>query len=363
VFAPRVLGQRAAPFAICVIAACALVDGRVTIARADDSPDDGATAHFAETLDVRSFQRGNLHAHSSRSDGGSRPEIVAAWYRDHGYQFAAITDHNILVPPSELAKVETSGFVLIPGEEITSMAHRAPVHVNALCTKKPISGAKYASQSAALTAAVDAIHAQGGVALVNHPNYYWALGTPDLMAIRGQMLLEIWSGHPDVHQDGSATHSSHESKWNDLLSAGYDVAGAAVDDMHVLTPMPGARASAAALPGRGWVETYGADTSRDAICASLAAGHFFASSGVRLARIQVIDSMLTIWVRERGAVVDFIGDHGEVLESQITPRVAQAPADGFPVSYALKGDEKYVRARVEAHVGRAWTQAFRVTRD
>ena len=39
------------------------------------------------------FFRGNIHTHSTRSDGRLPPSQVVAAYRDHGYDFLAITDH------------------------------------------------------------------------------------------------------------------------------------------------------------------------------------------------------------------------------------------------------------------------------
>jgi hypothetical protein len=41
--------------------------------------------------------KGNVHAHSVWSDGDAFPEMVADWYKSHGYQFLAISDHNILL--------------------------------------------------------------------------------------------------------------------------------------------------------------------------------------------------------------------------------------------------------------------------
>ena len=57
--------------------------------------------------------------------------------------------------------------------------------------------------------AVREIAGQGGVALVNHPNWDWALTAEDLPAARGAQLLEIASGHPYVHTQGDADHLSH----------------------------------------------------------------------------------------------------------------------------------------------------------
>jgi hypothetical protein len=39
------------------------------------------------------FFKGNLHTHSTVSDGSLPPEDVISLYRQHGYDFLAITDH------------------------------------------------------------------------------------------------------------------------------------------------------------------------------------------------------------------------------------------------------------------------------
>src|ERR1043165_1957954 len=40
--------------------------------------------------------KGNTHTHSLWSDGNDFPEMITDWYRTHGYQFLAISDHNVL---------------------------------------------------------------------------------------------------------------------------------------------------------------------------------------------------------------------------------------------------------------------------
>ena len=39
------------------------------------------------------FFKGNIHTHSTRSDGGRVPEDVCKTYREAGYDFLALTDH------------------------------------------------------------------------------------------------------------------------------------------------------------------------------------------------------------------------------------------------------------------------------
>jgi hypothetical protein len=315
---------------------------------------------FEDTIDVTHFQRGNVHSHTTRSDGHQPPEEVAAWYRDHGYQFLVISEHDKLVDPAELSSIETAGFVLVAGEEISSSAAGKPVHVQALCIDHAIDSGKFDDAKAALTDGVGAVRAQRGVPMVNHPNFQWALDMSDLASVAGDYALEIWSGNPDANVRGDATHPAAEAAWDELLARGRRVTGYAVDDMHTLAgpEEPGMHG----LPGRAWIETFGGETSRAAICDALAKGRLFASSGVRLRRISVAKSTLTIWVDEARAEVEFIGDGGAVL-SRVDAGAAKADGDLFAVSYALRGGESYVRARVSvAGTGSAWTQAYRAGR-
>ena len=311
---------------------------------------------FVDSFDVRTFLRGNVHTHTTKSDGSASPADVALWYKSHGYRFLSITDHNVRIDPDSLRGIESDGFVLIPGDGITSVGGGVPVHVNGLCIGSSIRGDRFQTRDQALTAAVSAVRAQGGVPLVNHPNFRWALAAKNLAAVGGTFLMEVWSGHPTVHTDGNAAHPSHESQWDDLLSRGRAVFGVAVDDMHHLR-LPKNRQTAS-LPGRGWIETFGDAANRASICRALEGGRFYASSGPTLKRIAVDGPTFTVWVDDRAARVDFIGEGGAVLASKNAAEVP-ATAQGYPVSYTLHGEEAYVRAKVTLRGASAWTQAYR----
>ena len=51
--------------------------------------------------------RGNLHTHSFWSDGDDFPEMIVAWYKEHGYQFLALSDHNVLSEGDRWVDAET----------------------------------------------------------------------------------------------------------------------------------------------------------------------------------------------------------------------------------------------------------------
>jgi hypothetical protein len=314
------------------------------------------TSHFVETLDVGTFQRGNIHTHSAWSDGDSPPKDVYTWYRSHGYAFLALTDHENRVSPETFAALERPGFVIIPGEEITMWAEGKPVHVNGLCTTATIPGGHFPSKQAALSHAISNVLGQGGVALVNHPNFDWALTANDVRGARGAQLLEIWSGHPYVHTEGDGERPSHEVIWQALLDSGSRFAGVAVDDTHFIRPPPPSRAKGASRPGRGWIEVFAPKPDRAAICDALGKGRLYSSSGASLERIRVTDDAFSVWPKEEGAAVEFVGEGGKILA-----KGERGTDRGF--TYRLRGDERYVRARVALPNGKqAWTQAYFVAR-
>ncbi len=307
---------------------------------------------FADAIDVSTFQKGNIHTHTNLSDGDHPPEDVYGWYRSRGYAFLAITDHNTLTEPARYRLLERKKrFVMITGEEVTMRGAGKQVHVNALCTKRTVGGKSFDTQRQALAWAVREIADQGGVALVNHPNWDWALGAADLPAAKGARLLEIASGHPYVHTDGDAEHPSHETLWDMALSSGLDFAGVAVDDAHSYSPHA---PDNAARPGRAWIQVFAHEATREAICEGLAKGRLYASTGVTLRRIVVKDDAYAVYPADASALVTFIGREGHVLQEG-------KPGSDGAARYRLHGGEGYVRARVsEGDQRRAWTQPSRV---
>ena len=65
--------------------------------------------------------RGDFHSHSYRSDGARDPAAIAGHYREQGYDFFALTDHNRYYPGEEIdhayAGIATD-FTRVLGEEV-----------------------------------------------------------------------------------------------------------------------------------------------------------------------------------------------------------------------------------------------------
>jgi hypothetical protein len=272
-----------------------------------------------------------------------------AWYKRNGYQFLAITDHNTFTDPTLFDTNPNDNFLLIGAEEVTNPL---TVHVNAIGVKRVIPAQKGETVTEILQASINAIRAEGGIPLINHPNFRWAFTAKDMLPLRGVGLLEIASGHPLVNTDGDGVTASHEQMWDQLLSAGMRIYGVAVDDVHNLREE---FSIDRADPGRGWVVVRAAALTREAILAGLTSGDFYASTGVMLKDIQSTAESLTVEIQPNAVAtgspkrfrVVFVGKDGGVL----------AVSNQNPASYKFKGTEGYVRARIEDSGGRrAWTQ-------
>ena len=67
------------------------------------------------------FWRGNLHTHSTRSDGRLPPQAVADFYKGAGYDFLALTDHfweSCGYPITDTRALRSKSFTTLIGAEI-----------------------------------------------------------------------------------------------------------------------------------------------------------------------------------------------------------------------------------------------------
>ena len=297
--------------------------------------------------------KGNTHAHTLASDGDSPPAEVARWYKGHGYAFLVLSDHNVFTDPRTLQEIVDTSFLLIPGEELTTSFQRKPVHVNGLNIPGLIAPQTDSTLVGTIQKNVDAVRNVAGVPHINHPNFGWAFDDEVLAHVKRDRLLEIFNGHPLVHNHGGGEHRSLEEIWDRLLSRGKRIYGIAVDDAHhFLEEFAPDRSN----PGRGWVVVRADSLSATDLLRSLEAGQFYASTGVELDDVSVSGDRLRISIRERGSFAfrtEFIGRGGRVLH-----RTGKNPAE-----YRLRGGETYVRARVTDSGGAvAWVQPVFVAR-
>jgi hypothetical protein len=299
------------------------------------------------------WYKGNTHTHTLNSDGDSTPDDVVRWYREQGYHFLFLTDHNYLTDVRALQALHGADdqFVVIKGEEVTSRLGDKPLHVNGLDVSRLVEAATGDTVVEVLQRNVDAIRAADGVPHINHPNFLWAITAEELGALRHNTLFEVYNGHPMVNNLGGGGTAGMEEMWDHILSEGKVLYGVASDDAHHFK-RPWDRS--ASQPGMGWVVVRAAALEARALLEAMERGEFYSSTGVTLTDVQVQDGQLTVtirkdtWSRYR---IDFIGKGGTVLQTALDS----------PATYRIRGDEGYVRARIVESNGRmAWTQPVMV---
>ncbi|MEK7831088.1 MAG: CehA/McbA family metallohydrolase [Acidobacteriota bacterium] len=296
------------------------------------------------------WYKGNTHTHTVNSDGDSTPDEVVRWYRERGYNFLTLSDHNFLTDIAGLQSVfgAAEKFLMIPGEELTDKFEKKDIHINGLNPRELVKPQRGNSVVETIQNDINAIRKVDGVPHVNHPNFNWSITANDLKAIKNLRLFEIYNGHPTVNNVGGGGQPGLEAMWDDILSSGMVLYGIAVDDAHYFkTPEDRTKSR----PGFGWVMVRAERLGVTEILQAMERGDFYASTGVTLRDYQADKKQITITIAEQPAtskyVVQFIGQWGKVLKEVTTN----------PASYTFKGDEAYVRARViESNGKMAWTQ-------
>lgn len=333
-----------------------------------EAPPD-ALAATATVDDDAVWLRGTTHVHAKPSGDSSEPiDSVVRWYARHGYDFIALTDHNRV---SEVAgatagkvAVHEDGLIVLAGTELTHNrkgceppgddSGNCRIHVNALgVTARPTGKlewpARASKQRVELYEQAFALAKDLGAAVVqiNHPQYYWGMTADVVKEIgTGAQLVEIANAQFEKWNAGDATHLSTEALWDAALGHGLTLWGVASDDAHDYRPDGGGKYPA----GGGWVMVK-ARREPSAILAALAAGRFYASTGVMLSRAERVGDELVVDVApgttHRHTIV-FV-ENGKTVATVDGPSAKhRVPRNGYVRAVVTRDDGK-----------RAWVQPVR----
>lgn len=329
-----------------------------------------ALAHIAPartaSAQTTHWFRGNTHTHTLQSDGDSPPDSAARWYRDHGYNFLFITDHEKLTDPTPLnAKYSVPGkYLLIPGQEVTQRVSDSThadkirqAHVNSLGPSRVVMPqgekglAKGITMKQGYATNLAAIREAGGIAQINHPNFRWSVRLSDLLDVPDSTLFEVLNAHTGVNNEGDGANvPSTEALWDSLLSRGKVLFAVGDDDMHSMKPGD-ADSYELTRPGRSWIVVRADTLTAPAILSAMRRGDFYASNGVMFKDIAVTPQQIRVTIQQVYDYryrTEFIGRNGKVL----------ATVSGLDATYTIRGTEGYVRARVtDSNGARALTQA------
>lgn len=366
------------------------------------------------------WYKGNLHTHSYWSDGDEFPEMIMQWYKDQGYDFVALSDHNIIaegvkwksIPKDTLYqnafqeylqkygedwvnyRVDSLGthvqlktleefrplfeeeeeFMIFRAEEVTAYLGKKAVHMGAINVQEVIEPREGKTIVELIQNNLDAIREQAErtgepmLQHLNHPNFTYAITPQDIMQLDGERFFEVFNGHPYVNNYGDSLHSSTEEMW-DMVNIAYlntgkpIMYGLATDDSHHYHKF-GQKYSNA---GRGWVMVKADKLHPHALIASMEAGDFYSTTGVLLEKISFKNNRLKVKIKAEEGVnyrTQIIGASKNASDSEVLKTM-----EGTEVKFELPEGYLFVRAKVisdkpkknpykEGDVEVAWIQPF-----
>lgn len=291
------------------------------------------------------FWRGNLHCHSTRSDGALPPEEVARRYRAAGYHFYCQSDHfmeEFGYPVTDTSAFRTEAFTTILGAEL-----HAPGLLNGeiwhiLGVGLPADFAPLPGETGPDLAR--RAQAAGAFVAIAHPQWY-GLTLEDARTLAFADAIEVYNHTCAVQAD----RPDGTYLLDQMLLDGLHLNAIATDDAHFRD-----QTNSNADAFGGWVMVRSESLTPEALLAALKAGSFYASQGPELHHLELKDHQLII---ECSAVerVTLLGPRARAVTLSGTSMTrASLPVEGF------EGD--WLRVVVTDAAGRrAWSNPVRLS--
>ena len=282
--------------------------------------------------------KGNVHTHSTESDGTRTPGQLVDLYSKAGYDFLSITDHGVVTDIEGLGR---GGLLLIPGEEICVGRTHAdtPYHLVALGIEKTLPFRDF-DKTVDPQLVLDEIEGRGGISILAHP--YWSgLNHGDMTAIDGYHGVEVYNTGCDFERNTGYS----EAHIDDIIVTGRRPCIYAVDDHH------GADRPTMPLDATvAWISVKAESLTYDDVMASIRRGLFYASNGPEIKDISIGDDGLITVECSPAKSISFVS----------TPSLGMKfHARGTPLTgatYPGREGETYVRVEVADYEGRkAWS--------
>jgi len=221
------------------------------------------------------WYKGNLHTHTTNSDGELSPDEVISLYKQKGYDFLSITDHGKLIYSEKLNR---EGICLIPGEELGGAGSELGTwfHLIALNLKEevvPPNGEDISAQEI-----INKVREQGGEVILGHP-YWCGVTFQDILPLEGYLGIEVFNS-TCLYGIGKGESSV---QWDDLLARDKQIWGFAFDDAHHYSDQKFHPMDA----GKGWIMLKAKSLDRKIIMDSLKKGLFYSSCGPSIKNVSI----------------------------------------------------------------------------
>ncbi|MGO8947180.1 MAG: PHP domain-containing protein [Ktedonobacterales bacterium] len=291
------------------------------------------------------FYRGNLHTHSTHSDGALAPEVVVEAYRARGYDFVALTDHFLErygFPITDTRELRSADFTTLLGAELHAPRTEAGLDWHLVAVGLPLD---FAPTSSGETGPQLAARAADNGAFVGmaHPAWY-SLTLADALSIEAAHAVEVYN-------EGVAQWNDRGQSWylcDLLLGCGRRVYAYAADDAHFISARPAAFAA--------WVQVRAEALTPEALLAALRAGAYYSSQGPEIHNIAV----------GHGQIAISCSPAASIIVSGASTHARQAHGDSLTeITLSLDGFAgSYCRVTVIDHGGkRAWSNPIWLTEE
>jgi len=282
------------------------------------------------------FYRGNIHTHSTRSDGALSPSEVVAAYRDHGYDFLALTDHFLErygYPIVDTRPFRTARFTTLIGAELHAPATELgdPWHIVAVGL--PLDFAPPAPGETGPDLARRAA-ASGAFVGIAHPAWY-GLTLADALSLDSAHAVEIYNAT-------CATDNDRGESWylaDALLARGRRLLAYAADDAHF---------KERADVREAWIQVRAEALEPELLLASLKEGYFYSSQGPEIHDVVIDGDHIRIACSPARAI--FVSGRGSRAQRAVGHDLTECALSTVPFAGS------YCRVTiVDANGKRAWT--------
>ena len=232
--------------------------------------------------------RGNLHGHSTHSDGLNSPAEAVRLYRDAGYDFTCLSEHYWSNPRFCAATLNDAS-ALDRDDFITLLSAELHCHGKLydrdglwhIVANGLPPGFAMAGETETGPEVVSRAVAAGAYVTIAHPEWY------SLTDAEARALAEAGAHGVEIYNHASAIDAARgggTATVDYLLNEGFRIHITATDDSHDI-PRDAFG---------GWVMVAARDLTSDAILAALKAGHFYASTGPEILHVTRDDTVIEI---------------------------------------------------------------------
>lgn len=211
------------------------------------------------------WYKGNLHTHTTVSDGKLSVEDRFNAFIEKGYDFLALTDHRKV---SDVSKFTSEDFLAISGSELhpKNSYDGGTYHIVALNLHKLIDANELHPNDV-----IAKVKELGGESIIAHP-YWCGHNMYDLEPLKGYIGIETYND--TCMGIGKGISEVH---WDNLLDKRVPTLGFAVDDCHGVEHDV----------FHGWIMVKANELSLEAIMEAIVKGAFYSTMGPEIRNIEV----------------------------------------------------------------------------